>query len=380
MDDGNERATSAWKKHKSEDAIMLTSRERVLRTLAHEPVDRAPRDLWTLPGIEKTRGDEATEMRSRFPPDIEKPDYKLPRGERCKGRPYEVGQYTDAWGSTWHVGQAGITGEVKQPPLADAAAIAKYRPPLELLDRTKFSRVDRGCAATSRFVLAWTETRPFERLQFLRGPEATYMDLADGGRPFRSLLAMIHDFCCQELQLWAETDVDGVEFMDDWGSQTSLLIAPELWREVFRPLYREYCQILHAKDKWVFFHSDGNISDIFGDLVEIGIDAVNSQIFCMDIDRLAQQFRGQVTFWGEIDRQRLLPFGTPRDVRAAVDRVRTALDFGRGGLIAQCEWGLDVSFDNIAAVFDQWQHALPCRQPAMNGGPLAESPSRNVRR
>jgi hypothetical protein len=63
-----------------------------------------------------------------------------------------------------------------------------------------------------------------------------------------------------------------------------------------------------------------------------------------------------------------------------VDRVRTALDFGRGGLIAQCEWGLDVSFDNIAAVFDQWQHALPCRQPAMNGGQLAESPSRNVRR
>ena len=163
--------------------------------------------------------------------------------------------------------------------------------------------------------------------------------------------------------MWAETDVDGVEFMDDWGSQTSLLIAPELWREVFRPLYREYCQILHAKDKWVFFHSDGNISDIFGDLVEIGVDAVNSQLFCMDMDRLAQQFRGQVTFWGEIDRQRLLPFGTSREVRAAVDRVRTALDFGRGGLIAQCEWGLDVPFDNIAAVYDAWQHPLPMHLP-----------------
>lgn len=338
---------------------MMTSRERVIRTLGHEPIDRAPRDLWTLPGIEKTRGDEVAEMHFRFPPDIEKPDYKLPRGERAKGRPYEVGHYTDAWGCMWQVGQAGLPGEVKQPPLADAAAIAHYRPPLELLDRTKIARVDRACAASSRFVLAWTETRPFERLQFLRGPEAAYVDLADGGHSFRSLLSMIHDFCCQELQMWAETDVDGVAFMDDWGSQTSLLIAPEVWREVFRPLYREYCDILHAKDKWAFFHSDGNISDIFGDMVQIGIDAVNSQLFCMDIEWLARQFRDQITFWGEIDRQRVLPFGSTGDVCAAVDRVRTALDFGRGGLIAQCEWGLGVPFDNIAAVFNRWQRPLP---------------------
>jgi uroporphyrinogen decarboxylase len=87
----------------------------------------------------------------------------------------------------------------------------------------------------------------------------------------------------------------------------------------------------------------------------------------MDIEWLARQFRGQVTLWGEIDRQRVLPFGTPREVRAAVDRVRTALDFGRGGLIAQCEWGLGVPFDNVAAVFNQWQRPVDSRQSAVRG-------------
>ena len=138
------------------------------------------------------------------------------------------------------------------------------------------------------------------------------------------------DFFCREMELWAATDVDGVEFMDDWGSQQTLLISPEAWRDLFKPLYRDYCDILHARDKFVFFHSDGNISDIFPDLIEIGVDAINSQLFCMDIELLSEYFRKRITFWGEIDRQRILPFGTQEDVRAAVHRVRQSLDFGSG--------------------------------------------------
>jgi hypothetical protein len=170
---------------------------------------------------------------------------------------------------------------------------------------------------------------------------------------------MLHDFFCREMQMWADSEVDGVEFMDDWGSQDALLIAPEMWREIFKPLYRDYCEILHAKDKFAFFHSDGEISDIFGDLIDVGVDAVNSQLFAMNIERLARQFRGQVTFWGEIDRQRILPFGTIEESRQAVHRVRKALDYGNGGLIAQCEWGLDAPIHKIAAIFDQWQQPLP---------------------
>jgi uroporphyrinogen decarboxylase len=106
--------------------------------------------------------------------------------------------------------------------------------------------------------------------------------------------------------------------------------------------------------EFVFFHSDGHIAAIHPDLIEIGVDAVNSQLFCMDIEDLGCRFKGPITFWGEIDRQHILPFGTAEEIHAAVRRVRAALDDGRGGVFAQCEWGNDVSAENVAAVFEAW--------------------------
>jgi uroporphyrinogen decarboxylase len=337
----------------------MTSRELVISALNHQPVVRVPRDLWHSPGVEMSRADELAEIEIRFPKDIVPQEFKYPPGKRSRGKPYRAGRYTDAWGCTWHAAQPGRIGELRDPPLADPAGIAQYRPPFELLDTAKLVGVNRGCAATSRFVLAGTETRPFERLQLLRGAEATYCDLASASGRVRSLLAMLHDFFCREMEMWAGTDVDGVAFRDDWGSQDGLLIAPEMWRDLFRPLYRDYCEILHAQDKFAFFHSDGHIADIFGDLVEIGIDAINSQLFAMDVERLAEQFRGRVTFWGEIDRQHVLPFGSREEIRDAVRRVRRALDFGSGGVIAQCTWEPGVPMQNIAAVFGQWMLPLP---------------------
>jgi len=142
--------------------------------------------------------------------------------------------------------------------------------------------------------------------------------------------------------------------MDDWGTQRSLIISPEMWRKLFKPLYAEYVSILHSRGKYAFFHTDGNVESIFGDFIEIGFDAVNSQLFCMNIEALASAYKGRITFWGEIDRQWVLPFGTPSDVRQAVMRVRRALDDGSGGVIAQCEWGIRDPAENIATVFKTW--------------------------
>jgi uroporphyrinogen decarboxylase len=147
---------------------------------------------------------------------------------------------------------------------------------------------------------------------------------------------------------------DGIMFKDDWGSQTSLLISPTQWRTLFKPLYAEYCRIIRDAGKFVFFHSDGYIADILPDLIEIGIDAVNSQLFCMDIEEVARHHKGRITFWGEIDRQGALVFGGPDDVRTDVRRVRQALDDGQGGLIAQCEWANDTPAENIEAVYAAW--------------------------
>jgi hypothetical protein len=128
-----------------------------------------------------------------------------------------------------------------------------------------------------------------------------------------------------------------------------------MWRVLFKPLYKEYCDLIHAAGKWAFFHSDGFITPIIEDLIEVGVDALNSQLFCQDIEELGRRFSGRITFWGEIDRQHILPFGTQEDVRNAVHRVRRAFDHRQGGgLIAQCEWGVNDPVENIATVFETW--------------------------
>jgi hypothetical protein len=333
---------------------MITSRDRVIRTLQHGPIDRLPRDLWAMPSLEMLRGDELAEMNYRYPNDVVRPDFRYPRGHRVKGTPNEVGQYTDAWGCTWQVNRRSSLGELEYSPLADLRQLATFQPPSEILETADFTAANRSCAATSRFVLAWTDVRPLERLQLLCGAEPALADLASGTKPVRDLVAVLHDFYCRELSLWAATDVDGVVFRDDWGTSQGLLLPPQVFRDLFRPLYRDYCQILRAKDKFVFFRCGGNIEAIFEDLVSVGVDAIHSQLLSVNIDRLAARFRGRVTFWGGLDRQPVLAQGTPDDVKAAVGRVRAALDFGHGGLIAQCEWDNDAPFRNVAAALEQW--------------------------
>ena len=143
-------------------------------------------------------------------------------------------------------------------------------------------------------------------------------------------------------------------YTDEWGSNKTLLVHPDMWRSIFKPLYREYCDIIHKRGKFVFFHSDGNIAAIIPDLIEIGVDALNAQLFCMDIEELGRKFKGRITFWGEIDRQYILPFGKPSEVRNAVQRVRRALGDEQGGVIGQCEWGKDVPKEHVEAVFESW--------------------------
>ncbi len=332
----------------------MNSRERVIRALRFEQPDRAPRDLWYLPGTEMFHKDQLDEILQRYPVDIARPPAPYGPSQRAVGTPNIAGSYTDEWGCGWTVAESGVVGEVKNPPLADWAALANYEAPYEMLDGFDCSAVNTFCLSNDRFVLAGTGLRPFERMQFLRGSENLFMDLAYDTDEMLHLRDKVQTYFLRELELWCETKVDGISFMDDWGAQKGLLISPVMWRELFKPLYAEYCQMIHAAGKYVFMHSDGDIHAIYPDLIELGVDALNSQLFCMDIEELAHLYRGKITFWGEIDRQHILPFGSVADVQEAVQRVRTALDDGSGGVIAQFEWGLDVPRENAKAAFEAW--------------------------
>jgi uroporphyrinogen decarboxylase len=330
----------------------MTSRERVRRTLEFDRPDHVPRDLWPLPIVEIEQGKENVDaFRGRWPIDFSSPP--APPLPRIKGDMYGIGQYTDEWGCVFENIQRGVIGEVKAPILDDWSKLPSIRPPVEILDLDR-AQINAACRASEKFMLSPCYVRPFERIQFLRGTENVYCDLAEDSSEFHALLKLVHEFNVKTLEAWAATEVDGLSIMDDWGSQRALLIDPATWRRIFKPLYAEYVRIAHDHGKKFFMHSDGYIFEIYDDLIEIGVDAINSQLFCMNIEDIGRRFKGRITFWGEMDRQHVLPHGTIAEARAATRRVIDALYDPRGGVIAQFELTSKARLENADAVFEEW--------------------------
>lgn len=330
----------------------MESRELVKRTLEFDFPQRVPRDLWILPWAVNHYRDSLEKLSANYPDDITAPRDFLKKKLDKTGNPHEIGVYVDEWGCVWQNKQAGVIGEVKEPILADWSHMDRLRIPVERLsvDREK---VNAFCASTQQFVLSGVCQRPFERLQFLRGTENVMMDLAVESSEVMELLDRIHRFNLEELSVWAGTDVDGLFIMDDWGSQNALLISPDMWRKLFKPIYQQYIDLAHAHGKYIFMHSDGYIFDIIEDLIELGLDALNSQIFCMGLEKLSTAYRGRICFWGEIDRQHILPEARSEEVHQAVRQVCQNL-YANGGVIAQCEFGPGAKPENVMAVFEAW--------------------------
>ena len=337
---------------------MQTSREIVQRCLSFEKPERIPRDLWVLPWAERRYTATIEEIRTLYTLDFTESNYLYPPSPRIKGDPYAIGTYTDEWGCSFENIQEGVIGEVKEPIVTDLSNWRSVQPPFEQLPTDEGRALDlinRSCGATDRFVFANICPRPWDRFQFLRGTENALTDLLEWGDKVSGLLKLIHEFYLIEMEFWIKSDVDAIKFMDDWGGQDQLLIDPDIWREIFKPMYRDYCELAHSSDKFAFMHSDGFITPIFPDLIDSGVDALNSQLFCMDIPDLARIAKDRITFWGEIDRQRVLPSPDPNVGREAVRFVAKHLYDPNGGIIAQFEFTPGSNPDTARVLFEEWE-------------------------
>lgn len=335
----------------------MTSKERVERTLAFNCPDAAPRQMWLLPWTFDHYKKEHDAIKEQYPDDIVHIGAKFHTPPvMVSGSPYDVGEFVDDWGCVFTNIHKGVIGEVKKPLVNDEdwEDVDNVHIPEEWLTFDVLE-VNENCKIYGKdlYKLSGACPRPFERLQFIRGTENFYIDLMLRPQKMMDFMEKMHDFYCRLLKKWAQTDVDALSIMDDWGSQNSLLINPKTWKELFAPMYRDYIDIAHRAGKKIFMHSDGYILDIIPELIDMGLDAVNSQIFCMGVEKLAP-YAGKITFWGEIDRQHLLVSGTPEDVENAVESVYSTL-WKNGGCIAQCEFGPGAKPENVEAVYRAWE-------------------------
>jgi uroporphyrinogen decarboxylase len=149
---------------------------------------------------------------------------------------------------------------------------------------------------------------------------------------------------------------------DDLGSQTGPMIGMNIYREFYAPQHKRFIDLCHEFGIKVFHHDDGSCREFLPLLVGMGIDILNPvQWACpgMDMRELKAEFGKRICFHGGVENQRIIPFGTPDEVRAEVRHCMDALAAdGTGYILAPCHniQG-NVPVENILALYDEaWRY------------------------
>ena len=149
-------------------------------------------------------------------------------------------------------------------------------------------------------------------------------------------------------------NIDGVIFGDDWGQQNGLLFGPRLWRRFIKPRVAQLYDITKKSGKAVFIHSCGKVQSLFPELIELGLDVFNPfQPEVMDPYEIKRQFGSQLCFYGGVSVQKLLPYGTPGEIRTEVKRLMEEVGRGGGFIVAPShDMPGDIPLENLLAFID----------------------------
>ena len=329
----------------------MNSRERVEKAIHFGKPDRPPISHAILPAAQYHYGDALREITDPVHEDFGWG--LLPDLPRDKLPPlYREGTDVDEFGTVWKVTVEGRCGIPVQFPLADYRTYDEYVWP-EFGAGTPQYRLYSGHmeGMSDEYYARGGWITFFEQMQQLRGFEALLIDLIQDRPEVYRLRDDLLKFDLKWIDRWLERDYQGLHFADDWGSQDNLLIPPRIWRAVYKPAYREMFSKVKSAGLDVWFHSDGNITDILPDLIELGVDVLNCQSSVMDVAMLGREYAGRVCFRTDLDRQKVIPFASPSEVKEFIHRLFDTLGTAEGGIVACGEISEDVPLENIRAMY-----------------------------
>jgi len=197
----------------------------------------------------------------------------------------------------------------------------------------------------------------FERAWSLRGMVPLMMDMVDDPKYVEELMDNIVDYQLGLIKNLANYDVDAIMFGDDWGQQKSLLFSPKMWRRFIKPRLKVLFAAVKNSQKSIFLHSCGQVQSLIPDLIEIGLDVFNPfQPDVMDIYEIKKEFGNDLTFYGGVSVQSLLPFGTPEEIKKTVKKLNKLIGQDGGYIIAPShDIPGDVPLNNILALINAVQ-------------------------
>ncbi len=376
--------------------MAMTSRERVQAVLNHEVPDQVPviigvsnatgikmipyqaikklagivapdRYIYDWPELGTALPDEATMQRLHS--DVRGVHDSFPQAvlQRNQTRlPHE--NFIDDWGS----GQTEIEEGVWYPgvhPLAEATTMEEvdaYTNWPDMDDPFRVAHVKaqaRQLAADNQYAIMATPWLlfPFERAHAMQGLDKFLYNMAVEKDFSKYLLEKIYGYCKTLMGHFLDElgeNVDIIKIGDDLGTQESLLISPKMYREFLKPIHADFISFIKSRTKAkVFFHTDGDVFNLIDDFIEIGVDILNpiqtSAGRMSNLAELKSRFGGKIVFCGAVDTQKVLPYGTPAEVRDEVKRVIHALGEGGDFMLASVHTIMnEVPAENVLAMVD----------------------------
>ena len=262
--------------------------------------------------------------------------------------------YTDVYGSRWRGDMPTLHLEepvLKEPSLKN---FPFPNPSDFLIDNWKQDLQKKIEANPDKFIVTGLGYGMFVRTWTLRGFEGALTDAAIEPAFYEELMDKICNLHLALIEELVTLPVDGIMLDGDWGDQRGIMLGPERWRRLIKPYLAKLYNRIHKAGKYTLNHSCGNVSDVIPDLIEIGLDVLQSiQPEAMNPYELKKQFGRDITFWGGLGSQQTIPFGTPQEIRQEVIRLCGEMATGGGYILGPAK-GLqpETPTENAAAVVE----------------------------
>jgi uroporphyrinogen decarboxylase len=331
----------------------MTRRERVLKAIQHKDTDFIPYHI-----------DLTQQALDRLVEHVGDPGYVETIGNHLSKHYYcgyleEImpGYWRDHFGVVWNrTGADKDIGMIEGYVLTDSK-MGDYKFPV--LDEARLRRdlEDVLANAQDKCTIAAIGFSMFERAWTLRGMENLLADMLIEPDFVHELLDAICEHNLKIIDIAMEYPYDGFHFGDDWGQQHGTIMGPKHWRTFIKPRMARMFDRVKGKGKFVSLHSCGDISELFPDLIELGLGVYQTfQPEIYDVKAVKREYGKDLSFWGGISTQRVLPWVTPDEVKSAAREMMATMGAG-GGYIAAPTHDVpgDVPAENIVALVETFQ-------------------------
>ena len=235
-------------------------------------------------------------------------------------------------------------------------------PDVENIDTSHYKPMVEEAKANGKVTTTWCG-RLYESAWPVRGYEEMLMDMSLNEDITNYIFNRYFEQNMKLAIAAAEAKFDMIMFGDDVGSQTALMFSCELWCKYLKPRWKELWGTIKDinPDATIWYHSDGNVTEIVPHLVEIGLDVLNPvQPECLDPYAVKERFGDKLVIDSGIGTQTVLPFGTADEVRAACRKAITVLGADQGYIFSPSHLvEPEVPMKNILAFLETAQEFNP---------------------